>query len=562
MVRVAAAASGVLLIALGFPLSFAIANPDHQPLFADITGHAGIHFANQSSPTPRKYLIESMTGGVAVFDYNGDGLLDIFFVNGAKLKNPMQPGDKPDKSDPRFWNRLYRNNGDGTYRDVTLQAGLRGERYGMGVAVGDYDNDGHPDLYVTSLGGNTLYHNNANGTFSDVTAEAGVAGSGWSTGALFIDYDRDGKLDLFVSRYLKWDFSMDIWCGGPTPAARAYCHPDQFQPVTHLLFHNDGKGKFSDVSEKSNIAKYPGKGLGVAMNDFDRDGWPDIFVANDSIAQQLFRNRGNGTFEEVAVEKGAAYDPDGRVFSGMGTDFADYDNDGWPDLFANGLASERYAVFHNLKGSFEYVSDSTGIGAASIFHSGWGAKFIDYDNDGWKDLFVGQGHVMDNIELTHPNIHYLEPPLLLHNLGGRFKDVSAHAGPAFQTARAARGVAFGDLNNDGWIDAVMNCNNEPPVILENQRVGNNNWLIVNTIGTSSNRDGIGADLYLVSASGLKQDAMVSTAGSYLSASDKRVHFGLGHDQSARLLEIRWPSGKTQRFENVPANRALTATEPK
>jgi hypothetical protein len=298
------------------------------------------------------------------------------------------------------------------------------------------------------------------------------------------------------------------------------------------------------------------------MNDFDHDGWPDIFVANDSAPEQLFHNRGDGTFEEVALEKGAAYDADGHVFSGMGTDFTDYDNDGWADLFANALASERYAIFHNVKGSFEYVSDSSGVGTASIFHSGWGTKFIDYDNDGWKDLFVGQGHVMDNIALTHPNIHYLEAPLLMHNVGGKFTDVSAHAGPAFQTVRAARGVAFGDLNNDGWIDAVMNCNNEPAVILENQRVGNNNWLTVNTVGTTSNRDGIGASLSLVSASGSKQYAMVSTAGSYLSASDKRVHFGLGHDKSARLLEIRWPSGKTQRFENVPANQVLTATEPK
>ncbi len=560
--RVPGEAAGLFLVLLGFAFSLTGNVATNQPLFADVTPHSGIRFTNQSSPTSRKYLIESMTGGVAVFDYNGDGLLDIFLVNGAKLNDPMAPGAAPDKSDPRFWNRLYRNNGDGTFTDVTLQAGVRGQEYGMGVAVGDYDNDGYPDLYVTNLGHNTLYHNNRNGTFTDVTGAAGVAGSGWSTGALFIDYDRDGKLDLFVSRYLKWDFSMDIWCGGPTPAARAYCHPDQFQPITHLLFHNDGNGKFSDVSDKANFTKYPGKGLGVAMNDFDRDGWPDIFVANDSVPQQLFRNRGDGTFEEMALEKGAAYDPDGHVFSGMGTDFADYDNDGWPDLFANALASERYAIFRNLKGSFEYVSDSSGVGTATIFHSGWGAKFIDYDNDGWKDLFVGQGHVMDNIALTHPNVHYLEPPLLLRNVRGKFTDVSAQAGPAFRTPRAARGVAFGDLNNDGWIDAVMNCDNEPPVILENQRVGGNHWLLVNTIGSSSNRDGIGASLCLVSASGLKQYAMVTTAGSYLSASDKRVHFGLGRDQSAKSLEIKWPSGKTQHFENVRADQVLTVTEPK
>ncbi len=562
MARVAAAAAGLLLVLFGLGLSLAEGNVSEAPLFADETARSGIHFTSRSSPTSRKYLIETMTGGVAVFDYNGDGLLDIFFVNGAKLDDPMPAGTEPDKSDARFWNRLYRNNGDGTYTDVTLQAGLRGHGYGMGVAVGDYDNDGHPDLYVTNLGGNTLYHNNGNGTFTDVTATAGVAGSGWSTGALFIDYDRDGKLDLFVSRYLKWNFSMDIWCGGPQRESRAYCHPDQFQPVTHLLFHNDGNGKFTDVSEKANFSKYPGKGLGVAMNDFDHDGWPDIFVANDSVAQQLFRNRGDGTFEEVAVEKGAAYDPDGHVFSGMGTDFADYDNDGWADLFANALASERYAIFHNVKGSFEYVSDSSGIGKASIFHSGWGAKFIDYDNDGWKDLFVGQGHVMDNIELTHPNIHYLEAPLLLRNVMGKFTDVSGRAGAGFQTPRAARGVAFGDLNNDGWIDAVMNCNNEPAAILENQRVGGNHWLTVNTVGSSSNRDGIGATLCLVAPSGSKQYAMVTTAGSYLSASDKRVHFGLGRDSSAKLLEVKWPSGKTQRLENVSADQVLNVIEPR
>lgn len=557
----AAAATGSLLILLGFGWSLANGKGDEQTLFADVTARSGIRFVSRSSPTSRKYLIETMTGGAAVFDYNGDGLLDIFLVNGARLNDPMPTGTQPDKSDARFWNRLYRNNGDGTYTDVTLRAGLRGQGYGMGAVVGDYDNDGHPDLYVTNLGGNTLYHNNGDGTFSDVTADAGVDGSGWSTGALFIDYDRDGKLDLFVSRYLKWNFSMDIWCGGPRRESRAYCHPDQFQPVTHLLFHNEGNGKFTDVSERAHISKYPGKGLGVAMNDFDHDGWPDIFVANDSVPQQLFRNRGDGTFEEVAVEKGAAYDADGHVFSGMGTDFADYDNDGWADLFANALASQRYAIFHNLKGSFEYVSDSSGVGTASIFHSGWGAKFIDYDNDGWKDLFVGQGHVMDNIELTHPNIHYREAPLLLRNMAGKFEDVSAKAGPAFRTPQAARGVAFGDLNNDGWIDAVMNCNNGPPVILENQRVGGNHWLMVNTIGSSSNRDGIGASISLVSASGSQQYAMVTTGGSYLSASDKRVHFGLGRDQSVKLLEISWPSGHRQRLENVRADQILNVTEP-
>jgi hypothetical protein len=552
---------GVLALC-AIALAAAPSSSNEQALFADVTARTGIRFINQASPTARKYLIESMTGGVAIFDYNGDGRQDIFLVNGARLTDPMPPGAQPDKSDERFWNRLYRNNGDGTFTDVTVKAGVQGTGYGMGAAVGDYDNDGQPDLYVTNVGGNILYHNNGDGTFTDVTAQAGVAGAGWSAGAMFIDYDRDGKLDLFVSRYLKWDFSMDIWCGGQTAKSRAYCHPDQFQRITHLLFHNDGHGKFTDVSAKAGFSEHPGKGLGVAMNDFDHDGWPDIFVANDSAPQQLFRNRGDGIFEEVAVERGAAYDADGHRFSGMGADFTDYDNDGWSDLFANALASERYAIFHNLKGTFDYVSDSSGVGKASIFHSGWGAKFIDYDNDGWKDLFVGQGHVMDNIELTHPNLRYLEPPLLLHNEKGKFTDVSNSAGPAFRSARAARGVAFGDLNNDGWIDAVLNCNNGSPMILENQRVGGNHWLLIDTIGTVSNRDGIGASIHVVSASGLNEYGYVTTAGSYLSASDKRVHFGLGRDKSAKVVEITWPSGKVQRQENVSADQILRLVEPK
>lgn len=537
------------------------AGEDTLPLFRDVTERSRVRFANHASPTSHKYLIESMTGGVALFDYDNDGLLDIFLVNGAALKDPMAPGDRPDKSAPRYWNRLYRNNGGGTFTDVTEKAGVQGSGYGMGSAAADYDNDGHEDLYVTSLNGNTLYHNNGDGTFTDVTAQSGTGGSGWSTGALFIDYDRDGRLDLVVARYLTWDFSTDIWCGERRPGYRAYCHPDQFQPITHLVFHNEGSGRFKEVSEQTHFSQFPGKGLGVAMNDFDRDGWPDIFVANDSVAQQLFRNRGDGTFEEVGVMSGVAYDSDGRAFAGMGADFADYDNDGWPDIFADALATQRYAIFHNVKGAFDYVSDSSRVAAASNLHSGWGAKFIDYDNDGWKDLFVGQGHVMDNIELTQPHLRYLEPPMLLRNNKGVFIDVSAQAGPAFHKPWAARGVAFGDLNNDGWVDVVINCNNQPAVILENERVGGNHWLIVDTRGTSSNRDGIGARIRLVTASGPDQYAMVTTGGSYISSNDKRVHFGLGANRTAKLLEITWPSGKVQKLENVAADRIITITEP-
>jgi hypothetical protein len=531
------------------------------PVFADVTAKSQIRFVNRASRTSRKYLPESMGGGAAAFDYNNDGLLDIYLVNGAALNDPMKPGQTPDKHDPRYWNRLYRNNGDGTFTDVTEAAGVQGTQYGMGVAVADYDNDGWEDLFVTGLGHNTLYHNNGDGTFTDVTRQAGVEGIGWSAGAAFVDYDRDGLLDLVVSRYLTWSFSQDIWCGEHKPGYRAYCSPDLFEPITNVLYHNDGHGRFRDVSREAGLSSAAGKGLGIAINDYDGDGWPDIFIANDSVAEQLFHNRHNGTFEEVALAAGVAYDEDGRTFAGMGADFDDYDNDGWPDIFVNALANQRYALFRNLKGSFEYVTNRTGLGAASILHSGWGAKLFDYDNDGWKDLFVGQGHVMDNIQLTQPNIRYLEPPLLLRNGKGKFSNVSAKSGPPFQQPRASRGVAFGDLDNDGFIDIVMNCNDEAAVILRNQGGNGNHWLAVNTVGTKTNRDGIGARIKLTLPDGTVQYGFVSTASSYLSASDKRVHFGLGAQKAATLLEITWPSGKTQRLENVKADQVVTVKEP-
>ena len=531
------------------------------PMFADVTTHSGIGFRNYASKTSHKYLPEAMTGGVAVFDYDGDGLLDIFFVNGAALRDPMPPGATPDKHDPKYWNRLYRNNGDGTFTDKTEMAGVRGTGYGMGVAVGDYDNDGHPDLYVTNVGHNLLYHNNGDGTFVEVTSQAGVGASGWSAGAAFVDYDRDGLLDLVVSRYLEWNFSQDIWCGSHAPGRRAYCEPDLFRPVTHVLYHNEGHGRFRDVSAESGIASAPGKGLGIAINDYDRDGWPDLLIANDSIPQQLFHNLRNGRFEEVAVQTGAAYDEEGRTFAGMGVDFADYNNDGWPDIFVNALANQRYALFRNVKGTFEYVSDPEGLSSATRFHSGWGVKFFDYDNDGWKDLFVGQGHVMDNIQLTQPDLRYLEPALLLHNRGGKFSDVSGEAGLPVNTPRAVRGVAFGDWNNDGRIDIVMNCNDSAPVLLENRVQSGNHWLIVDTVGRKSNRDGIGAQLKLITPDGREQYAVVSTASSYLSASDKRVHFGLGRESLARSLEIDWPGGAIQKLSDVKADRILKVMEP-
>jgi hypothetical protein len=547
------------LLTVGVLAGCAVALTLESGQFVDVTRRSAIGFVNHSSHTSRKYLPETMVGGVAMIDYNNDGLLDLFFVNGAKLEDPMSASAMPDKSDPKYWNRLYRNNGDGTFTDVTVKAGLQGEGYGMGVAVGDFDNDGFPDLYVTAVGHNILYHNNGDGTFTDVTKVAGVGGSGWSTGAMFVDYDRDGLLDLFVSRYVQWDFSTDVFCGQTKPGYRAYCHPDQFPPITNLLFHNEGHGKFRDVSEESGIAKSRGKGLGVAFNDYDRDGWPDIFVGNDAVPQQLFHNLKNGKFEEVATSLGVAYDEDGNVFSGMGVDFADYDNDGWPDVFVNALAKQKYALFHNRSGAFEYVSGRSGVSAASVAHSGWGAKFVDYDNDGWKDLFVAQGHVMDNIQLTQPDVRYAEPPLLLRSVGSQFRDVSAQNGAIFSRPLAARGAAFGYLHNNGQLDVVVNCNEQPPVLME-WTGSANHWLIVDTVGTRSNRDGTGAQVRITMLDGKRQYAQIGGAGSYLSASDKRAHFGLGRDTVVKSLEIEWPSGTKQTLANVKADQVLVVHE--
>ncbi len=530
------------------------------PIYLDVTEASGVDFLSHSSKTSQKYLMESMVGGVAAFDYNSDSLIDLYFVNGAALGDPMPEGALPDKSDPRYWNRLYRNDGDWRFTDVTERSGVRGDHYGQGVAAGDYDNDGLPDLFLANFGRNILYRNLGDGTFEDVTETAGVGDGGWSAGAGFLDYDRDGHLDLFVSRYVEWSFAENPWCGERKPGYRSYCHPKHFGPIPHLVFRNKGDGTFEDATESSGFSSAPGKGLGLAFNDYDQDGWTDVVVANDSFPQQLFRNLEGTGFEEVALLSGLAYDENGRTFAGMGIDFADFNNDGRPDVFINALAHQRYALFRNDGQLFEYVSGPTGVSGITSLHSGWGAKFFDYDNDGKRDIFVAQGHVMDNIELTQPDVKYEEPLVLMRNTGKGFEDVSARSGRAFQVPRAARGAAVADFDNDGFLDIAVNCNDQPALLVRNEGNGNN-WLIVDLSGTRSNRDGIGTRVRVVAESGTEQHAIASAAGSYLSSGDRRLHFGLGSSTEAELVQVHWPSGAVQAFEKVSAQQILAITEP-
>jgi hypothetical protein len=520
------------------------------PIF-EVKPRRGLDFTLQNSPTPDKYLIETMPGGVALFDYNNDGLLDIFLVNGGHLTSGMPLRETFDRGNPRYWNRLYRQNKDGTFTDVTQAAGLAkagSSNYGMGVAVGDYDNDGYPDLFVTSYGKNILYHNNGNGTFTDVTAKAGVAGGGWSVSAGFFDFDNDGHLDLFVGRYMEWDTRHSKTCNG---SWRTYCPPAEFPATTNLLYRNRGDGTFEDVSEKSGIAAKKGRALGVSFADYDRDGFTDIFVSNDGMQQYLFHNHGNGTFTEGALDSGAALSADGKPLSGMGTVFQDYDNDGLPDIFVTVLPREIYGVYHNDgQGLFSARSLETGLGALTAGSSGWGVALEDFDNDGWKDLLVAQSHVLDNVEAIDHSLHYLEPPLFALNQNGRFeRAVSGVATPI-----AGRGLAFGDLNNDGWMDAVITVLGGHPLVLMN-RGGNQHWLTITLRGTRSNRDGLGAR---VNVNG--QTRYATTAGSYLSANDKRLHFGLGSATTA-TMEIAWPSGIRQKLAGVRADQFLEVREP-
>jgi hypothetical protein len=527
--------------------------------FVDVTEKLGIKFLHQAPHTSRKYLIETMGSGVALFDCDNDGRLDIFFVNGAPFADPTPKGFIPQKTGPEYWNRLYHQKPDGTFEDITEKAGLQGVGYGMGVAVGDYDNDGYEDLYVTGYGGNLLYHNNGNCTFTDVTEKAGVGGSGWSSSAAWVDLDNDGLLDLVVDRYVEWDWN-DQWCGEHREGYRLYCHPDVFQPIPMLVYHNDGNGHFTEVSHKLGLDK-PAKALGIAIADYDQDGRIDLLVSNDSMQEFLFHQKKDGTFEEVGLESGVAVNAEGKTYAGMGVDFADYNNDGWSDVVITDLANQRYALYQNAgDGTFNDASYSSGLGAITMLHSGWSLRFLDYDNDGWKDLLIAQGHDLDTIETISPQLHYKEPMMLLRNTGKKFVDVSGISTEIFHYAWVGRGMAIGDLNNDGRIDAVVTTNGGPAHVLLNMTETKNHWITLRLIGHKSNRDGIGAQVKISTPQG-DQWGTVTTASGYLSSSDPRLHFGLGAEQVVQRIEIRWPSGIQQVLVNVKGDRQLTVDEP-
>ena len=527
------------------------------PIF-DAKFPRGLDFTHRNSPTAQKYLIESMGGGVALLDYNNDGLLDIFLVNSGRLFDRIATPEEFDRHDPQYWNRLYRQNPDGSFTDVTEAAGLASAgdgNYGMGVAVADYDNDGYPDIYVTNYGKNTLYHNNGNGTFTDVTAKAGVAAGGWSCSAGFFDYDNDGHLDLFVTRYMEWDTKHSKICGGEW---KTYCPPGEFPATTNILYRNRGDGTFEDVSQRSGISALKGRSLGVAFADYDDDGFTDIYVTNDGMRQFLFHNNGNGTFRECALEVGASLSGDGKPLSGMGVVFQDYDNDGLPDVLITVLPREVYALFHNDgDGVFSYRSLESGLGLLSAASSGWGVGLEDFDNDGWKDLFVAQSHVLDNVEQIDHMLHYKQPPLLALNHNGKFERAAESGADA---PLAGRGAAFGDINNDGRMDVVVTSLGGKPLVFMNHAgagasASSDRWLSVALRGTTSNRDGLGAR---VRVNG--QTRFATTSGSYISASDKRLHFGLGAADAAKI-EIRWPSGIHQTLDAVKANQFLEIREP-
>ena len=550
----------ILILAVGVGTLRLASTPTSSAIrFENVAAKSGVNFITRNSPTPNKNQIETMVAGVALLDYDGDGWLDIYLVNGAAIPSLQ-------KESPAYWNRLYRNNHDGTFSDVTERAGVAGAGYGMGVAIGDYDNDGRPDIFLASVTGNQLLHNNGDGTFTDVTAKAGLTGAQlngkkmWSVGAGWFDYNNDGKLDLFVVNYCVWEVNKDPYCRVKS-GVRGYCHPKVYAPLHNTLYRNNGDGTFTDVSQETGISSHMGKGMSVSFADYDGDGFLDAFVANDTTPGLLFHNLGGKKFEEVGMQAGVAYAPDGVALSGMGSDFRDVNNDGRPDIWYTAVEHESFPLLVNQgNGEFDDLTQASGLEATKEM-SGWGNGIFDFDNDGWKDLFVARANVLDNISELGSR-KYPEPNSLFRNLGnGKFAEVGPSAGPDFQQEAAHRGVAFGDLFNDGRMDAVVTVLGGPVQILRNVSESGNHWILLKLVGRKSNRMGIGAQIHATTEDGASQWNEVTTAVGYTASSDNRVHFGLGKNRIIKEVEIRWPSGIKQVLHDVAGDQILTVEEP-
>lgn len=521
------------------------ANPGIR--FEEIAGKAGLRFELKNAAAGQFHQVELMGGGVAALDYNNDGCMDVYFTNGAALPTLRKTG-------PAFQNRLFRNNCDLTFTDVTAEAGLSGEGYSMAAAAGDFDNDGFTDLFVAGVDRNTLYRNLGNGRFGEVTAKAGLNGNHWSISAAWLDYDNDGYLDLFISNYVAWNAASEPRCG--TTGQRFYCHPGAYAGLPNQLFHNNHDGTFTDVSVRSGIAKWIGKGMGVAVADMDGDGFTDIFVANDSVRNFLFHNQGNGTFREVGLESGVALRDDGNPIAGMGTDFRDFDNDGRPDLVVSGMINDGFLLFRNLgRKGFEDRGASSGLLMGTRQYTGWGLGMFDFDNDGWKDLFFALAH-FNQLDRYLGRDSALPNRVFRNRAGEGFEDVSASAGSAFQLPGYNRGVAFADFDNDGRMDAVVSVLNGPARLFRNLTPATFHWLGVKLSGTRSNRQGLGAGIILQLPDGRTLYNHATTSVGYASSSEAIVRFGMGENRTAKRMEIHWPGGGVQELANIRADRVI------
>ena len=532
-------------------VSFVAASSTEQRnaiVFADGTRSSGLDYILNNCPTQRRYLPETMAGGIAAFDFDGDGRLDLFFANGAPIPRLV-------KTAPEFWNRLYRNDGHGHFTDVTRDSGLAGDGYSIGAAAGDFDNDGRADLFVAGVRGSHLYHNIGGGHFEDVTAAAGMHEDQWAVAGAWFDYDRDGLLDLLVVHYVVWTPESNPLCHDPSGRYEVYCHPKEFKTTTNTLYHNLGGGKFEDVSAASGIRKAAGKGMGIAIADYDGDGYPDIFITNDTMPNFLFHNQRNGTFAEIALDAGVALPDDGNAVSGMGTDFRDYNNDGLPDIVFTALQGQTFPLFRNIgKGQFS-AAHASRLASLTSKLSGWGVALADLNNDGWKDLFSANSHVTDNIEAFSGDRYKLPNGVFLNRGDGTFADASAESGAAFQVPRAHRGLVVADFDGDGRLDAVVSVLGERPEFWHNITPGPGHWLDLNLIGSTSNRDAIGAKIRI----GHQSNEMTSSIG-YASSALAPVHFGLGEQTIVADVEITWPKGKVQHLRNVKTDQLLTVRE--